>query len=73
MANDFDEVPGGNDPRRQSDYFTYDMAAIIQRTEELIASGDAFLFVPVLRGGFHGVSSCSKLSSCIDERCKELS
>lgn len=46
IGNSFSEVPGGKDPRRQSNYYTFDMAALIARTEALIASGDATLFVP---------------------------
>ena len=46
MGNSFDEIPGAGDPRRQSDFYTFDMAALIARTEALIASGDATLFVP---------------------------
>ncbi|MFZ8964796.1 MAG: TonB-dependent receptor [Steroidobacteraceae bacterium] len=46
MANSFDEISGGRDPRRQSDYYVFDMAALIARTEALIASGEAALFVP---------------------------
>jgi TonB-dependent receptor len=44
MANSFNQISGGRDPRRQSDYFVYDMAALIARTEALIASGEATLF-----------------------------
>ncbi|MEH6551507.1 MAG: TonB-dependent receptor [Pseudomonadales bacterium] len=40
-AGDYDEISGGNDARRWTDYYTYDMNAMIQRTEELMASGDA--------------------------------
>jgi TonB-dependent receptor len=46
LGSSFDQVPGGNDSRRQSDFYTYDMAALIARTEALIASGDATLFPP---------------------------
>ncbi len=46
MGNSFDEISGAGDPRRQSDFYTFDMAALIARTEALIASGDATLFVP---------------------------
>jgi TonB-dependent receptor len=46
MRGSFDEISGSGDPRRQSDYYTFDMAALIARTEALIASGDATLFVP---------------------------
>ena len=42
----FDEVPGGGDPRRQSDFFTYSLPELVERTEILIASGDATLFIP---------------------------
>ena len=45
-AGAFDEFAGSGDSRRQTDFFTYDMAALIERTEALIASGDATLFVP---------------------------
>jgi TonB-dependent receptor len=46
MGNAFDQISGSSDPRRQSSYYTFDMAALIARTEALIASGDASLFVP---------------------------
>jgi TonB-dependent receptor len=46
MRSSFDEISGSGDPRRQTDYYTFDMAALIARTEALIASGDATLFVP---------------------------
>ena len=42
----FDEIPGWGDPRQQTSFFTYDIDALIARTEALIASGDATLFVP---------------------------
>ncbi len=45
-AGSFDEIPGSDDSRLQQRFFTYDMAAVIARTEQLIASGDATLFVP---------------------------
>jgi TonB-dependent receptor len=46
MAGAFDNIPGSSDPRRQLDYFSYDMSELIQRAEELIASGDMAIFVP---------------------------
>ena len=46
LGNSFNQVPGGTDSRRQSAFYTYDMAALIARTEALIASGDATLFPP---------------------------
>ncbi len=42
----FDQISGGTDPRRQMDFFIYDINALIDRTSSLIASGDATLFVP---------------------------
>lgn len=46
MRNSFDQIPGAKDPRRQSAYYTFNLAALVARTEALIASGDATLFVP---------------------------
>ena len=40
-AGAFDEFSAGSDPRLVTDYFTYDMPALIARTEALMASGDA--------------------------------
>ena len=40
----FDQVPGGDDQRRQTDFYRFDMAAIAARTEALMASGDATTF-----------------------------
>lgn len=45
-AGSFDEIPGGGDARRQTAFYIFDMPALIERTEALIASGDATLFVP---------------------------
>ena len=42
----FDEISGSSDERRQTDFYVFDMAALIERTESLIASGDATLFIP---------------------------
>jgi TonB-dependent receptor len=42
----FDEIPGAGDPRMQMDFYTFEMEELIARTEALIASGDATLFVP---------------------------
>ena len=43
-AGAFDEFSGGNDPRLITDYFKFDMPALIARTEALQASGDATTF-----------------------------
>jgi TonB-dependent receptor len=46
MGNSFDQISGAGDSRRQSAYYTFDMAKLIARTEALMASGDASVFVP---------------------------
>jgi len=46
MAGAFNEIPGSGDPRRQLDYFLWDMEEVIGRAEELIASGDMAIAVP---------------------------
>ena len=46
VGSSFSEIPGAGDPRMQRDFFTFNMAEMIARTEALIASGDATLFVP---------------------------
>jgi TonB-dependent receptor len=46
LGNSFSQVPGGNDLRRQSAFYTYDMPALIARTEALIRSGVATLSTP---------------------------
>ena len=40
-AEAFDEIPGGDDARRQTDFYTFDMVEVIRRTEELMAAGVA--------------------------------
>ncbi len=67
----FDEVSGGGD-NRQSDFFTYDMAAVIARTEQLIASGDADLFVPGNGDlGPCGTGLCASPNYTADRRTEE--
>jgi TonB-dependent receptor len=46
IGSSFDEIPGSRDSRRQSSFYTFNMPALIARTEALIASGNASLFVP---------------------------
>lgn len=46
IGNSFDQISGAKDPRRQSSFYTFNMPALIARTEALIASGNATLFVP---------------------------
>ncbi len=46
MSGSFDRVDGSGDPRRQLNYFLWDMSDVIGRAEELIASGDMPIFTP---------------------------
>jgi TonB-dependent receptor len=46
MRGSFDQISGSGDPRRQSAYYTFNLAQLVARTEDLIASGNADLFVP---------------------------
>jgi len=39
MAGWFDDIPGGSNPNRVTDLFTWDTGALIQRARELAASG----------------------------------
>jgi len=42
----FDEIPGGDDPRLQTAFFTFDMVDLIERTESLMEQGITPIFVP---------------------------
>ncbi len=70
----FDEISGSGDSRRQTDFFTYDMATLVARTEELIASGNATLFAPG-SGDFGpcGTGLCASPNFTADRRTEEES
>ena len=71
-ASAFDNVPGGTDVRRQTDYFTFDMAALVARTEALMASGEATVFqVPDM--GDCGTGLCTSSRFTGDRRTTEES
>ncbi|MGV0034220.1 MAG: TonB-dependent receptor [Candidatus Azotimanducaceae bacterium WSBS_2022_MAG_OTU7] len=71
-AGAFDEVSGGNDPRLQTQYFTWDMASVIARTEALMASGDATTFqIPDM--GDCGTGLCPSSNYSSDRRTEEQS
>ena len=71
-ADAFSNIPGGNDPRRQSDYFVFDMSDLIDRTDALMASGDAETFMLTDMGDCGtGLCSSSRLTS--DRRTQEES
>jgi TonB-dependent receptor len=46
IGSSFDQIPGSGDARQQMDFYTFDIQEVANRTNELIASGDAQLFVP---------------------------
>lgn len=70
----FDEVPGSDDTRRQTDFFTWDLESMIARTEELLRSGDATLFVPGSGDlGPCGTGLCASPNFTADRRTREES
>ena len=71
-ADAFDEVPGGDDARRQADFYTFDMAELITRTEALMASGDADIFMLTDMGDC-GTGLCTSSRFTSDRRTKEES
>lgn len=68
----FTSIPGGDDRRRQSDYFTFNMADLIARTEQLMASGEATIFqLPDM--GDCGTGLCTSSNFTSDRRTTEES
>ena len=68
----FDEVPGGDDARRQVDFYTFDMAEVIARTESLMASGEAVTFALADMGDC-GTGLCTSSRFTSDRRTTEES
>ena len=68
----FDQVPGGNDPRRQTAFFTFDMGELVARTEALMASGDATIFM-LSDMGDCGTGLCTSSRFTSDRRTTEES
>ncbi|MCY4012153.1 MAG: TonB-dependent receptor [Gammaproteobacteria bacterium] len=68
----FDRVPGGGDPRRQTDYYRFDMAQLVTRTEALMRSGDATTFALVDMGDC-GTGLCASSRFTADRRTLETS
>ena len=68
----FDEVPGGGDARRQVDFYTFDMAEVIARTESLMASGEAVTFALADMGDC-GTGLCTSSRFTSDRRTTEES
>lgn len=69
-AGRFDEVSGGNDPDLVTTYYAYDMPALIQRTEQLMASGDASTFYTADMGDC-GTGLCASSDFSVDRRTQE--
>ncbi|MCE2460561.1 MAG: TonB-dependent receptor [Pseudomonadales bacterium] len=68
----FDQIPGGDDSRRQVDFSTFDMREVIARTEALMASGEATTFLlPDMGDCGTGLCTSSRFTS--DRRTTEES
>ena len=66
----FDQVPGGSDPRRQTTFFKFDMGELAARTEALMASGDATIFMLTDMGDC-GTGLCTSSNYTSDRRTTE--
>ena len=69
-AGRFSDVSGGNSPDLITDYYAYDMAALIARTEALMASGDADIFYTADMGDC-GTGLCTSSNYSVDRRTTE--
>ena len=70
MAGAFDAISGSSDERRDSDYFTFDLADVVARTEELQASG-AVPVAPIADLGDCGTGLCPSSNYSVDRRTNE--
>jgi len=69
-AGRFDEISGGSDPELVTNYYAFDMPALIERTEQLMASGEATTFsVPDM--GDCGTGLCASSTYSSDRRTTE--
>ena len=68
----FDKVPGGNDARRQTTFYTFDMAELVARMEALMASGEAVVFQAADMGDC-GTGLCTSSRYHSDRRTSEES
>ena len=71
-ADAFDQVPGGDDSRRQAEFFRFDMGALAARTEQLMASGEATTFMLTDMGDC-GTGLCTSSRFTADRRTIEES
>lgn len=70
MAGNFDQISGSGNPLRQTDYFTFDLAEVVARTEELQASG-AVPVPPLADLGDCGTGLCPSSNYSVDRRTNE--
>ncbi|MCY3819027.1 MAG: TonB-dependent receptor [Gammaproteobacteria bacterium] len=68
----FEKIPGGDDGRRQVNFFTFDMTQVIARTEALMASGEATTFFLTDMGDC-GTGLCASSRFTSDRRTTEES
>lgn len=66
----FDKISGSENSALQTDFFTYDFASLVARTEQLIASGDATLFQASDLGPC-GTGLCASPNFTADRRTTE--
>ena len=73
-ADAFAKIPGGNDPRRQTDFYRFDMSELVARTESLMASGDALMAATTTGDmGPCGTGLCASTDFTDDRRTQENS
>ncbi|MCY3565445.1 MAG: TonB-dependent receptor, partial [Gammaproteobacteria bacterium] len=71
-ASAFENIPGGADPRRQTDFYRFDMSELVARTEQLLSSGEASPFAAPHSGDcFSDLCASSNFNS--DRRTQEES
>ena len=66
----FDQIPGGEDARRQTAFYTFDMGALVARMEALMAAGEAAIF-PLTDMGDCGTGLCTSSRFSSDRRTTE--
>jgi len=70
MAGAFDAISGSGDQRRASEFFTFNLADVVARTEELQASG-AVPVAPIPDLGDCGTGLCPSSDYSVDRRTTE--
>ena len=70
MAGDFGEFSGADDPRRSTDFFTFSLAEVVARTEDLQAQGMVDV-APIADLGDCGTGFCPSSNYQVDRRTNE--